>query len=129
MEHSIRQAGDPIEGEAKVLVTFIIVRWNWIAFIGTQVGLSIIFLIAVMIHTARLGLPVVKSSNLAELFALQGGESLGHAPGQHVGLKPSIDGSLSGRLIQDGPNWKFQLDRTPLRSDDDIQMGDVGSRN
>ncbi|KAK5656056.1 hypothetical protein OQA88_5195 [Cercophora sp. LCS_1] len=49
--------------------TFVQVRWGWLAFLGVEMLLSYLFLTATIHKTAKLGAPVLKSSELATLLA------------------------------------------------------------
>ncbi|KAJ4252341.1 hypothetical protein NW762_010939 [Fusarium torreyae] len=60
-----------VEGKGFNRETYMFVRWQWLALLAGQVGLTVAFLVAIIIHTARIGVDVVKSSNAAELFALR----------------------------------------------------------
>lgn len=66
----MRESGRERNGTAFNSVTFVEVRWEWLTLVAAQSGLTLVFLLAVVIGTARLGVDVVKSSNMAELFAL-----------------------------------------------------------
>lgn len=92
-------------GSPLYMQTFVIVRWEWLAFIVAQIGLAIVFLVMVAIHTAKLDVSVVKSSNVAELFALQSG--LG-------GITPNLDDDLSGWLKREDGRWSLKLDHGGL---------------
>ena len=66
----MREAGWEKQGTALASVTFVDVRWQWLTLVAAQVVLSLVFLLSVIIYTTRLGVNVVKSSNMAELFAM-----------------------------------------------------------
>jgi hypothetical protein len=57
-------------GTAYISETYIAVNWAWLGFLITQVALSALFLGTVIVHTRRMNIPVVKSSAVASLFAL-----------------------------------------------------------
>ncbi|KAH8173784.1 hypothetical protein LIA77_05203 [Sarocladium implicatum] len=75
MTNYMRELGVEADGTAFTSVTFVEVRWEWLTLISAQVLLSIAFLVTVVVGTARLGVDVVKSSNMAELFATSGQDS------------------------------------------------------
>jgi hypothetical protein len=63
-----------------------------------------------------LGIDIVKSSNMAELFALQDirGENRpssqeGEQEPKHVGIKPVVDKSMGAELIRRNGTWKLDL--------------------
>ena len=69
---SIRSVSDErvvMNGTAWVDETFVQIRWGWAAFLASQIALSYVFLAVTMWRTRRLGMPVVKSSELATLLA------------------------------------------------------------
>lgn len=114
------EANSHVQGAFLTTETFITVRWGWLAFLATQIGLTYIFLIVVVVHTARLDVEIVKSSNIAELFAMRGATGVdenngnsapaaSHTP-QWMGFQPKVDGKLNGRLRKDGENgWNLDL--------------------
>lgn len=63
-----------VEGENLVPVTFVRVRWQWLSLLGSQIVLSVAFLVAVIVRTADSGLGVTKSSLLPALFAINAAE-------------------------------------------------------
>ncbi|KAK7216204.1 hypothetical protein V2G26_004207 [Clonostachys chloroleuca] len=74
MRAFIRNA-DPdnhIEGKAYKQELHILIRWEWLSLLAIQLILTLVFLIWVMVLTAQLDMDVVKSSNIAELFAMHG---------------------------------------------------------
>ncbi|VUC26724.1 unnamed protein product [Clonostachys rosea] len=110
-----------VNGIAYKEETFVRVRWEWLSFLVVQIALTIIFLAAVMIQTAILDMDIVKSSNTAELFALQGqgiervptlnGENALGERFQYKGIKTRVHGASEGRLIRDpGFGWKLHID-------------------
>jgi hypothetical protein len=82
------------------------VRWAWLAFLAAQIGLSFVFLLAVMLYTAALGVDVVKSTSVAELFAMRP-----RGFSEPRGIRPSIDGQLVGRLRKEGHLWNLEVHR------------------
>lgn len=59
-----------VTGEALASETFVLVRWPWLAFISSQVALSIVLLALAIIKTKAAGIGVVKSSALPALVAI-----------------------------------------------------------
>ncbi|KAK1995865.1 hypothetical protein LX36DRAFT_712817 [Colletotrichum falcatum] len=59
-----------VTGEALAAETLVQVRWPWLAFISSQVALSIALLAAAVVGTRRAGLGVVKSSALQAFVAI-----------------------------------------------------------
>lgn len=99
-------------------MTYVTVRWGWISFIAVQIALTIAFLLGVVVHTAKLDMDVVKSSNLAELFASgleeqAGRESAGDGNNASTtGLKRSVSHDLLGQLQRDEDGkWRLLVER------------------
>ena len=102
-----------VEGEGFIRETYTFVRWEWLTLLAAQVGLAVVFVIAIIIHTARIGVDVVKSSNTAELFALQGdngprGTNI-MASTQSMGIKTKLAKESTGMLLNTGGEWKLKL--------------------
>jgi hypothetical protein len=104
-------------GEALSSETFITVRWGWLSLVAVQLGLTVFFIAWVAIHTRSLGLNVIKSSNLAELFA---GRPEGWTPAtsttasdnaERMGIWPKDDERAIGRLVREGHAWKMEVQR------------------
>ncbi|CAI6100061.1 unnamed protein product [Clonostachys chloroleuca] len=74
--------------------------------LAIQIGFTIIFLAAVIFHTERLGIDIVKSSNMAELFALQ--DTL-EQEAKFVGINPRIDNNATAELTRRNGVWKLDL--------------------
>ncbi|KAH6666507.1 hypothetical protein F5X68DRAFT_217206 [Plectosphaerella plurivora] len=72
MTNLLRTTGEAVQGTVLMPQTFVRVRWEWLAFLSAQVGLSIVFVGMVVVQTARLDLEIVKSSALAGVFAVSG---------------------------------------------------------
>lgn len=97
--------------------TMVKVRWEWLSLLIIQIGLTLLFVVAVMIQTARLGMDVVKSSNTAELFAFQGmhengaGSNLAQETDglKYRGIKTELSPTLSGQLVQGEHGWKLKI--------------------
>lgn len=106
-----------IKGEALSPVTIVIVRWEWLSLLAAQVGLSTFFLISVMVVTSKLNIDVVKSSNLAELFALHDVKS--ESPNfvcddnirgsENGGISSKVAKEQQAQLVQENSKWKMRL--------------------
>ncbi|CAK7217112.1 hypothetical protein SEUCBS140593_003095 [Sporothrix eucalyptigena] len=59
-----------IEGTAWASETYVHVRWGWLAFLGAQIAICIVFLVFTIVATHMSGAMVLKSSPLAALMAL-----------------------------------------------------------
>ncbi len=62
--------GTTESGKTFVRETYVQVRWPWLASLISQVALSAVFLVAVMVQTAVMEVKVIKSSSLATMFAI-----------------------------------------------------------
>ncbi|KAI6778012.1 uncharacterized protein J7T54_007409 [Emericellopsis cladophorae] len=104
-----------VEGQVLQTETFVVVRWAWLAFLAAQMGLTIVFVVAVAMHTARLGVDVVKSNNLSELFAQRGrgrGEEEEEDDEQPLlGIKTQVDKLVQGRLVRTSEAWVLDVQR------------------
>ncbi len=61
-----------VRGVAWHSETYVYVRWGWLAFLGSQMLLSYVFLFITAARTRRIGAPALKSSALATLSVLGG---------------------------------------------------------
>lgn len=107
------QHGEAVAGEALTPVVFIRVEWAWLAFLGAQILLSIGFLGAIIAQTASLGVLVVKSSEVASLFAVGNYTSVSpDDPGiVSCGLRQHLDKGVRGKLMADEEGrWTLALD-------------------
>lgn len=115
----MREVGLESNGTAFTSVTFVEVRWEWLTLVAAQVGLSIAFLLTVVIGTARLGVDVVKSSNMAELFAIpasgcdsccKAGECQGREKGgTEGGIKTEVGKDVGATLTRRGEGWILEV--------------------
>lgn len=115
----MRERGLEQDGTAFTPVTFVVVRWEWLTLISAQVLLSIAFLVTVVIGTARLGVDVVKSSNMAELFALpsqdgsesgKGGEESGRREtGLSQGINTKVSRDVGAVLEKRQEGWRLKV--------------------
>ncbi|KAG9254862.1 uncharacterized protein F5Z01DRAFT_654991 [Emericellopsis atlantica] len=109
-----------IEGDVLQTETFVVVRWPWLSALAAQIGLSIVFVVSVAVHTARLGVAVVRSNNLAELFAQDNSRSSreeqddgvpGGGTAFSTGIKTQVDEAVRGRLVRDNEAWILQMQK------------------
>lgn len=99
-----------VVGQVLQTETFVVVRWAWLAFLAAQMGLTIVFVVTVAMHTARLGVDVVKSNNLSELFAQRGrGREEEEEP--LLGIKTQVDKLVKGRLVWTSEAWVLDVQR------------------
>lgn len=106
-------------GETPVHETFITVRWEWLAFLAAQITLALIFLLAIIFHTAILDIDIVKSSNISELFATRGAEDADRPPNETgaaedsnlLGIKSKLNKTVQGQLIREGMRWRLDVGR------------------
>lgn len=110
----MRQKGTTQDGQTLVPETFVRVRWEWLAFVAIQVGLSILFLITIACQTVHLGLDVVKSSNMSELFALRHNTAYTQLPSEAAGIRPLVDPSIVARLQNTDDTWALEVSRQGL---------------
>ncbi|KAH7316913.1 hypothetical protein B0I35DRAFT_512755 [Stachybotrys elegans] len=96
-----------IQGEAFFPVTILRVRWEWLTFLAVQLVLTVVFLVSVIINTERMGVDIVKSSNMAELFALHIGEAEDSV--KTGGISSSVDRKTAAELYHGGQGWKLKI--------------------
>lgn len=86
-------------------------RWPWLSLLAAQIFLTMMFFAFVVFDTAQVGVEIVKSSNIAELMAInQRRESLDdHLP---RGIAGEVVGSFKGRLVRGGGGWNLNV-RSP----------------
>lgn len=101
-----------ITGSMVTTETFVVIRWQWLSLLATQVVLTIVFLLFVVIHTARLDVEIVKSSNIAELLALK--RPCGEIEGVESrepweGLTAEVEKELTARLTREGNIWTLNI--------------------
>lgn len=104
-----RQTNNKVKGESANNEVFIVIRWEWITLLVIQIGVSVIFLIWVAIDTYLLGVPVLKSSNLGELFALQRPGYSPIAQGEKTGFGHGIEKGIQGRLVREQDSWHLDV--------------------
>ena len=93
------------------------VRWEWLTLLAAQVALSNIFLVAVMVRTWKLGVDVVKTSNMAELFAmrLQNAELACLKQAENgedemlLGINAKVKKELHAELTKEDERWVLAL--------------------
>lgn len=109
---------EKVPGQVLTEKTFVVVRWEWLSFLAAQVGLTIVFLIAVIIYTARLHIDVIKSSNIAELLAIRKSADDLDADGADVlggGIRRDIGDEFLARLQKDGPAWHLEISQRAVQ--------------
>ncbi|VUC33406.1 unnamed protein product [Clonostachys rosea] len=106
-----------VRGSTFEMQTYIVVRWEWLSFLAAQIFLTIIFQIAVIIQTARMSVEIVKSSSMAELFALHGNDDdnssrnwiLAAAGLRARGIGTNINNCVEAKLIPGSYGWNLQI--------------------
>ncbi|KAK1753682.1 hypothetical protein QBC47DRAFT_304021 [Echria macrotheca] len=69
-----------VTGIVKTQQPFVVIRWEWMAMVAAQLGLTALFLVITMIYTHRAQMQVIKCSSLATLCALDS-NTRGHIGG------------------------------------------------
>ncbi|KAK3383702.1 hypothetical protein B0T24DRAFT_59685 [Lasiosphaeria ovina] len=70
LTNSIRAMGTTEYGFASVSESYVCIRWPWLAFLATQVTISAMFVLGIVVQTAVWKVVVLKSSATATLLAL-----------------------------------------------------------
>jgi hypothetical protein len=97
--------------------TYIVVRWEWLSFLAAQILLTIVFQIVVIVQTASMSVGIVKSSNMAELFALYGDDddntsqkwALAAAGLRARGIGTKLNNSVEAKLVPGSHGWNLQI--------------------
>lgn len=108
-----------VVGQTPVQETFIVVRWEWLSFLASQLGLTLVFLLAIIIHTASLDIDIVKSSNISELFANRGMSISDSSTSEQeatestglIGIKNDLNKTVKGQLLREGLRWRLHVAR------------------
>lgn len=108
------QINGTITGQSLDVEVFITVRWGWLSFLAAQIGLTALFIVWVAGDTSMLDVPVIKSSNLAELFAFR---KLDMEPTpraedsgtKQTGIGQGIDKRTLGRLVRESDVWHLEI--------------------
>ncbi|CAG9980524.1 unnamed protein product [Clonostachys byssicola] len=106
-----------VRGSAYEMQTYIVVRWEWLSFLATQIFLTVVFQIAVIVQTARMSVGIVKSSNMAELFAFYGDDddnssqtwALAAAGLRTRGIGTKINNSVEAKLVPGSHGWNLRI--------------------
>ncbi|CAG9986482.1 unnamed protein product [Clonostachys byssicola] len=118
MTSYLRTRNEPVALEGSKTyerVNMIVIRWEWLSFLVVQIALALVFQVVVFVQTARLGVDVVKSSNMAELFALQGSGDKYMDNSLSGGIGTAVTDERYGKLVKDTHGWKLHLStRTKL---------------
>ncbi|CAH0023487.1 unnamed protein product [Clonostachys rhizophaga] len=101
-------------------VNMVVIRWEWLSFLVIQIALALVFQVIVVAQTAQLGVDVVKSSNMAELFALQGFGDKYMDDGQSRGISTTVTDERYGELVKDTHGWKLHLSTGTKLSNDSM---------
>ncbi|KAL9571891.1 hypothetical protein ACKAV7_003880 [Fusarium commune] len=97
-----------IQGYAEIGQPTIIIHWAWLSLLVTQILLMVVFVIYVILETAKLDIQVVKGSNIAELKAM--GQEDSTPESEYVlagGIAESVDADLVGRLVKSNSGWNL----------------------
>ncbi|KIL89207.1 hypothetical protein FAVG1_07601 [Fusarium avenaceum] len=101
-----------VRGYAEISQQTIIIRWAWLSLLVTQIVLMILFMIYVIYETSKLGVQVVKGSNIAELKAM--GQEISSLESECAlvgGISDKVDADLMGRLVRSDGGWKLKVNR------------------
>ncbi|KAF5721156.1 DUF3176 domain-containing protein [Fusarium globosum] len=101
-----------IQGYAEIGQPTIIIHWAWLSLLATQILLMVVFVIYVILETAKLDIQVVKGSNIAELKAMGQEDSIPES--DYVlagGIAESVDADLVGRLVKSNSGWNLKVNR------------------
>ena len=115
-----------MRGVIQTSQTIVVIRWEWLSLVATQIVLTMAFLLAVIWHTARLNVSIVKTSNMAELLAISkdnsnnnknnddGAQVSALAGDGHTlvgGIRAHADGGLVGKLARGANGWALLVRR------------------
>ncbi|KAF5622641.1 hypothetical protein F25303_12009 [Fusarium sp. NRRL 25303] len=101
-----------IQGYAEIDQPTIIIHWAWLSLSATQILLMVVFVVYVILKTAKLDIQVVKGSNIAELKAMGQEDSIPES--EYVlagGIAESVDADLVGRLVKSNSGWNLKVNR------------------
>ncbi|KAL2204501.1 hypothetical protein CC79DRAFT_1325230 [Sarocladium strictum] len=112
MVNVFRDYGEVVQGAALSPVVFIKVRWAWLSYLAAQILLTIVFLVAVIVRSALLGIDVVKSSAMATLFAMEQSSDSEQDGIVLPGLRRDVDKRTTGRLRRYHKTWSMVVERT-----------------
>ncbi|KAG8427883.1 hypothetical protein J3459_006290 [Metarhizium acridum] len=109
----VNQINGTVIGDALESEIFITVRWPWLSFLAAQIGLTIVFVLAVAACTFNLEVPVIKGSNVAELFAIRKSDmettTPGTVGGKQAGIDQKIDKQTLGILVRECDTWNLEI--------------------
>ncbi|KAK3394351.1 hypothetical protein B0H63DRAFT_43517 [Podospora didyma] len=125
MTNAIRAIDNKEDGIVLITESYIRVQWSWLAFLASQVAISTMFLLGIMVQTAVWKVKIVKGSAIATLFAitakdkaaleLERGEGE-ESPGMDFetnGMTRKLE-SLTCRLTQANRGWALDLARREI---------------
>ncbi|KAG4291560.1 hypothetical protein FPRO06_13781 [Fusarium proliferatum] len=101
-----------IQGYAEIDQPTIIIHWAWLSLSATQILLMVVFVVYVILETAKLDIQVVKGSNIAELKAM--GQENSIPESDYIlagGITESVDADLVGRLVKSNSGWNLKVNR------------------
>ncbi|TVY68254.1 hypothetical protein Focb16_v002109 [Fusarium oxysporum f. sp. cubense] len=101
-----------VQGYAEINQPTIIIHWAWLSLLVAQILLMVVFVIYVILETAKLDVQVVKGSNIAELKAIGQENSIPEL--EYVlagGIAESVDADLVGRLVKSDSGWSLKVNR------------------
>jgi len=88
----------------------IIIQWAWLSLLVTQVLLMVMFVLYVILETAKLNVQIVKGSNIAELVAMGYEHSVPRSESVlSGGIAKSVRGDLMGRLVKSDNGWNLKV--------------------
>lgn len=74
LSYRLRSKGTAVEGQANTLEVFVVVRWDFLIFLGVQVLLSAAFLVWIVVDSRIRKTKILKESALATLLAIPGSD-------------------------------------------------------
>lgn len=85
--------------------TFIHISWGWVSFLAAQMLFSYLFLAVTIFRTLKLGVPVLKSSELATMLAPT--DKMREVIGTVTNLDEAEKRARSTKVVLDGENKRF----------------------
>lgn len=74
LSYRLRSKGTAAEGQANTLEIFVVVKWDFLIFLGVQVLLSAVFLVWIVADSRIRKTRILKESALATLLAIPGSD-------------------------------------------------------
>lgn len=99
--------------------SIVVVNGERLSLLGLQALFTAVFFLYEVVDTARSGVVIVKSSNMAELritkTAAMSTYDTGYDRGPMAGgISPKVDGDLWGKLVREGDSWHLEIQRQDL---------------